>query len=100
MLFTGPELTYVLRRSDNEIELRNEFGRCCRLLSRDQAVSLDPDLFVGIGNLRRIRFLRPRVAIASLNAGSRSTRRLKDDSGQNIAHPLIIEHRSIPGRGE
>jgi len=98
MVFTGPELTDVLRRSSNEIELRNEFGRCCRLLSRDQALQLDPDLFVGIGNLRRIRFLRPRVSNPVLNAGSRTTRRMKDGSGLNISHPLIREHRPIQGR--
>ena len=98
MLFTGPELTELLRRSSDEIELRNEFGRCCRLLSRDQALALDPDLFVGIGNLRRIRFLRHRVSNSILNAGSRTTQRMKDGSGLNFSHPLIREHRSIPGR--
>jgi hypothetical protein len=98
MLFIGPELGEVLRRSGDVIELRNEFGRCCRLLSREQALALDPDLFVGIGNLRRIRFLRPRVSRFTLNAGSHTTRRMKDGAGQNISHPLIKEHRSIPGR--
>ena len=41
MLFTGPELSEVLGRSGNEIELRNQFGRCCRVLSRDEALKID-----------------------------------------------------------
>ena len=97
MLFTGPELSGVLGRSGNEIELRNQYGRCCRVISRDEALALDPDLFVGIGNLRRIRFLRPLEFRAILNAGSQTTQRLQDGSGVNIAHPLIKEHRPIQG---
>ena len=97
MVFTGPELLDVLGHSGNKIELRNQYGRCCRVISRDEALALDPNLFVGIGNLRRIRFLRPLEFIAIFNAGSRTTQRLQDGSGVNIAHPLIKEHRPIQG---
>jgi hypothetical protein len=97
MVFTGPELSEVLGRSGNEIELRNQFGRCFRVLSRDEALTLDPDLFVGIGNRRRIRFLRPRESKTTLNAGSHTTHRMKDGFGANISHPLIREHRAIEG---
>jgi hypothetical protein len=96
MLFTGPELSDVLGRTSNEIELRNQYGRCCRVISRDEALALDPDLFVGIGNIRRIRFLRPRVSSTVLNAGSHTTQRMKGGSGVNITHPLIKEHRPLP----
>ena len=97
MLFTGPELSHVLGRSGNEIELRNQYGRCCRVISREEALALDPDLFVGIGNIRRIRFLRPRELRMILNAGSQTTQRMNDGFGVNIAHPLIREHRPIQG---
>jgi hypothetical protein len=97
MLFTGQELSEVLDRSDNEIELRNQYGRCCRVLSRDEALALDPDLFVGIGNLRRIRFLRPREFRAILNAGSHTTQRISDGSGRIIAPPFIRQHRPLRG---
>jgi hypothetical protein len=97
MLFTGSELSAVLGRSGHEIELRNQYGRSCRVISRDEALALDRDLFVGIGNLRRIRFLRPRVCNSILNAGSHTTHRMKDGFGVNIAHPLIREHRPSPG---
>ena len=92
MLFTGPELTDVLQRS-GEIELRNQYGRCTRLLSRDEALALDPELFVGIGNRRRIRFLRALELRAELNAGSHTTQRINNGFGVNIGHPLIREHR-------
>src|SRR5271157_783451 len=97
MLFTGPQLSEVLVRSGNEIELHNQYGRCCRVLSRDEALALDPELFVGIGNLRRIIFLRPLEFRATLSAGSQTTQRVKGGSGLNIAHPLIKEHRPIRG---
>jgi hypothetical protein len=97
MVFTGSELSDLLGRTGNDIELRNQYGRCCRVLSLVEALALDPDLFVGIGNLRRIRFLRPRTATATLNAGSRTTQRMTNGSGVNIAPPYVKEHRPIRG---
>ena len=78
MLFEGRELREIASRTPNEIELRNEYGRRCRGLSSAEALALDTDLFVGIGNRRRIRFLRPRTQKFVLNAGSCATRRLSD----------------------
>ncbi len=95
MLFTGPELREVLSRSSNKIELRNEHGRCYRVLSNTQALQLDLDLLVGIGNRRRIRFLRRRTQKYVLNLGSSTTQRLKGEHGDNIGHPLIREHRLV-----
>jgi hypothetical protein len=95
MLFTGQELREIIRCTPNQIELRNEYGRCCRFLSSDEALALDPDLFVGIGNRRRIRFLRRRTLKYALNAGSRTTLRLKNEAGLNISHPLTREHRPV-----
>ena len=61
MLFERQELREIICRTPNVIELRNEYGRCCRTLSSAEALVLDLDLFVGIGNRRRIRFLRWRT---------------------------------------
>jgi hypothetical protein len=97
MLFDGRELRDVLRHTENPIELRNEHGRCCRSLTADEALALDLDLFVGIGNRRRIRFLRFRTQKYELQAGSRTTRRITDERQNNIAHPLIREHRPVRG---
>ena len=97
MVFTGTELTNLLGRSDNDIEMRNQHGRYCRMISHKDALALDADLFVGIGNRRRIRFLRPRTSATILNAGSHTTQRMKDGFGVNISQPLIREHRQIVG---
>lgn len=93
MLFDGRELREIISRTPNEIELRNEHGRCYRMLSSADALVLDLDLFVGIGNRRRIRFLRRRTQRFALNAGSNTTQRLKGEGGINIAHPRVREHR-------
>jgi hypothetical protein len=95
MLFDGQQLREVIRHTRNQIELRNEYGRCCGFLSSAEALALDLDLFVGIGNRRRIRFLRSRTRKFASNLGSHTTRRLKGEAGTNIAHPLVREHRPI-----
>ena len=93
MLFDGGELRAVLSNTEGAIEMRNEYGRCHRVISKDEALALDLDLFIGVGNRRRVRFLRLRTQRFFLNAGSRTTQRLTDAAGQHIAHPLIREHR-------
>ena len=95
MLFHGAELREVIDRTPNPIELHNEYGRCVRVLSSGEALALDLDLFIGIGNRRRIRFLRGPTRNFSVNAGSRTTQRLKGEGGVNIAHPLVREHRQV-----
>ena len=95
MLFDGSELREIIGRTPNEIELRNEHGRCCRLLSTAEALGLDLNLFIGVGNRRRIRFLRSRTRRFAVNAGSHTTQRLKGEAGLNIAHPLVREHRLV-----
>lgn len=96
MLFDGQELRVMISRTPNEIELRNHFGRCSRHLSSAEALDLDLDLFISVGNRRRIKFLRRRTEGFVLNAGSRTTQRLEGEGGVRIAHPLIREHRPIP----
>ncbi len=95
MVLNGTELRDVLSQTENAIELRNEPGRCIRTISSQEALALDLDLFVGIGNLRRIRFLRARNQRWSLNNGSRTTKRMTNGFGTVIATPQIREHRAI-----
>ena len=78
MLFDGQELRAILGTTSNDIELRNEYGGCHRKLSQEEALALDLDLFIGIGNRRRIRFLRLRTQKYRLNAGSHTTQRPKN----------------------
>jgi len=95
MLFEGQQLRDLIARTPNEIELRNTHGRCYRMLSTVEALALDLDLFIGIGNRRRIRFLRSRTQNFPLNAGSHTTQRLRGEGEINIAHPLVREHRPV-----
>lgn len=95
MIFEGQQLRELIARTANEIELRNAHGRCSRTLWSVEALALDLDLFIGIGNLRRIRFLRSRTQKFPLNAGSQTTQRLKGEGAINIAHPLVREHRPV-----
>ena len=97
MLITGQELRDLIARTPNDIELRNEHGRCCRIISSAEALRLDLDLFVGVGNRRRLLFLRWQTQRFAVNAGSRTTQRITNASGVNISHPLIREHRPIAG---
>ncbi len=99
MLFDGEKLRDIVARTPNMIELRNEHGRCYRILSNAEALALDLDLFIGIGNLRRIRFLRGRTQKFALNRGSSTTQRVKNEQGLHIAHPLIREHRPVRAKG-
>ena len=100
MLFDGQELREIIARTPNEIELRNEYGRCRRILSRADALALDLDLFIGIGNRRRIRFLRWRTRKFAVNAGSHTTQRPRGEAGVYIAHPLVREHRTLNVRDD
>jgi hypothetical protein len=97
MLFDDHDLRAVLETTENAIEIRNEHGRCQRIISREEALALDLNLFIGVGNRRRIRFLRLRTQHFALNAGSHTTQRPKDHGGKYIAQPLIREHRPYPG---
>ena len=87
----------ILAHTPGAIELRDAHGRCCRTLTSVEALALDLDLFVGIGNIRRIRFLRSLTQKFTLNAGSHTTQRLKGQGNVGIAHPLICEHRAVRG---
>ena len=97
MFFEGQQLRDLIARTPNEIELRNTHGRCYRMLSTVEALALDLDRFIGVGNLRRIRFLRSRTQKFPLNAGSHTTQRLKGDGETNISHPLVREHWPVRG---
>jgi hypothetical protein len=98
MLFAGQELREMIHRNPNWIELRNQHNRYCRMLSNAEVAALDLDLFEGIGNRRRIKFLRSRTQPHPINGGSHTTQRLKGEGDVNIAHPLIRQHRRVPAR--
>src|SRR5262245_24782248 len=97
MVFNGLELADLLSRREIPIELRNEYGRCCRILTVNEAQALDVDLVVGVGNQRRLRFLRFRTRKYDLQAGSRTTSRITNESRKYYTSPMIREHRPCRG---
>jgi expansin (peptidoglycan-binding protein) len=95
MILSGNELIEVLKRSQGPIKLKNEANRTVRMMSASQALDLGTDMFVGVGNRKRIRWIRPVTTSVTLNRGSVTTERIKNADGQHIAHPQIREHRPI-----
>ena len=100
MLFDGQQLRELIARTQNDIELRNEYGRCWRTVSPAEALTLNLEPFVGVGNRRRIKFLRGREQRFPLNFASRTTQRLTGEGNVNIAHPLLREHRVERSQGD
>jgi len=95
MVLTGNELFDVLRRTQSPIKLKNEANRTVRMLSASQAMELDREMYVGVGNRKRVRWIRPVTTLVTLNLGSVNTKRIKNADGQHIAHPQIREHRPV-----
>jgi hypothetical protein len=95
VILDGRQLRETVARTSTAIELRNEHGRCYRTVTCREALALDLDLFVGIGNRRRVKFLRRHGENYAINAGSRTIKRMKGDSDRDIAQPLIREHRFL-----
>jgi hypothetical protein len=95
MVVDGEELRMLLKQTSGMIEIRTECGQCVRPVTSKEALALNLDLFVGIGNRRRIRFLRLLTRRSKLNAGSHYTQRLKGREGVNISHPIIREHLGV-----
>lgn len=50
--------------------------------------------YVGVGNQKRIHYLRPVTTIYPIRAGSSFTRRLDDGFGRKVAPPWVVEHGS------
>jgi hypothetical protein len=58
--FSGTQLQNILRLTEAPIEIRNNFGFASRTLqSCEVPRALNIEKYVGIGNSRRIRYLRP-----------------------------------------
>ena len=93
MVFHGEELREIIGRTQNKIELHNVYGRCYKTVLAVDALKMNLQEVVGIGNRRRIRFLRSRTQNFPLNAGSHTTSRVKGEAEVNIAHPLVRQHR-------
>jgi hypothetical protein len=95
--FDGKSLLGILEHAENAIDLRDENGGLRGPISQRLALKLaESGSYVGIGNLRRIRYLRPLTRLCALNGGSHTTRPVRADQScriygdkQVIGHPRL-----------
>lgn len=93
----GEELIRLLTANTKPIQLRS--GRnMVRLLCPAEALQkAKSGRYVGVGSPRRVRHLRCAEQIASPRPLDAScfTRRLRNDGGELIASPVILEHKRL-----
>lgn len=97
MQLEASEAVRILRGQDCAIELKDEGGFVCGTVTpASAAFRIEAGTHVGVGNRRRIRFIRPlgsTMSLAALRNGSRTVRRVTGAQHQIIAPHWIVEHR-------
>ena len=99
MQFEGEDLRGILNQQPDLVAIHDEggFPRGEPLNPLLAVKCLNLDLFVGVGNRRRIRFLRGRTRTFSLNSGSHTTERRRDDWGIITGAPKSgLQHKPLP----
>ena len=101
MQFAGGQLATILNAQNQEVEVYDSEGFLRGEVRPQIAVRIaSRGNYVGVGNRRRIRYLRPLDGvfdIRRLHDASRTTRRVKNDRGQLISGPWFREHRPLSG---
>ena len=98
MQFYGDELKKILGGQDKSVEVYDSGGFLRGEFSSSVAARMMLQGYVGVGNRRRIRYLRPLNTaheLSDLRNGSRTTKRAKGDSGQFLGGHTLREHRAI-----
>lgn len=99
MQFSGEQLNAILKQQTAEVAVYDGQGFLrgnVRPLAATRMIAEHE--YVGIGSKRRIRYIRPLWAAGSLcdlNNGSRTTCRIRNDSGVIIAPRPYVEHRPL-----
>jgi hypothetical protein len=93
---TGDQLKAILKQQRESVELRNRHSRPLTHFTPAQALRLvQAGAFVGVGNMRRIRYIRPDVPVPVGHRGRYSTRRIRNDEGVIIAPDFHLEHKPL-----
>jgi hypothetical protein len=84
--FSGESLVSVLQQQSTFVSIKYK-SRIMGGISPEAAVALvneKPDQYFGVGNQKRIRFLRyeSRTSLSQIHAASQTTRRIRDDRGR------------------
>jgi hypothetical protein len=97
--FEGTKLLDLIATTATPIEILDETGNLRGSLDQKTAAWLARNgRYVGVGNIRRIRHLRPLGSVVDprrLSAASRMTRRIRNDAGVIISAPWIREHGGV-----
>jgi hypothetical protein len=99
MQFSGEQLSAILTQQNAEVAIYDGQGFFRGNVRASAAVRMIGEReFVGIGNKRRIRYLRPLWAashLSDLNHASRTTCRIRNDGGVIIAPRPYVEHKPL-----
>jgi hypothetical protein len=98
MQFEGEQLLAILNTScEIAVEIHNAAGRVVGTVALKTALVLAASgQYVGVGNKRRIHYLRPLTQIYALNRGSQTTVRMSDSGGLAVGGPWVREHKVVP----
>ena len=101
MQFDGEDLRGMLNQQADLVAIHDRSGR-----PRGEAIepllaikSMNLELYVGVGNRRRIRYLRPVADVARHQwcGGSHTTERRRDDWGVITGAPKSgLQHKALP----
>ncbi len=97
MQFEGDALAAILAQQVEAVDIHDQ--NCYSRGAIPAALALrmvESDIYFGVGNRRRIRYLRPCTKSGrDWCGGSQTTRRMKDTAGVIFSAPLIREHKPI-----
>jgi hypothetical protein len=99
MQLTGPQLTETLKAHNGAVEVRNAQSFRVGEVSTAKALELVAGgRFIGIGNRRRILFLRPQLQpqVAGWRGSSLAqTQRIRNERGEIIAPDFALEFKPL-----
>ena len=96
MQFDGDVLLTILKSQTEPVEVYDSGGFLRGDLAAVTAAGMSLGAYVGVGNRRRIRYLRPLKAAGSvedLQNGSRTTSRLSGENGVHLGGQWLRQHR-------
>jgi hypothetical protein len=95
--FENNQLVTILKRQFEEVDVYDACGNLRGSVAPGIAARISSNgQFVGVGNSRRIRYVRPlgsAISCAALQNASRTTRRIRNDAGIVIAARPLVEHK-------
>ena len=93
-----PEVADVLKVQDGPVEVRNNRSFRVGEVPIKRALELVAAGFIGIGNWRRVLFLRPELQskVTGWRGSSRTqTQRIRNDRGEIIAPDFALEFKPL-----